>query len=228
MTGREISEKIKSSERKTPVKAYISASEKPDIPNCKVFGGSEFFVVFGAWEDMERYLSEKADKIHDIETEVTARKTALGSVGLLSVDARVERGAQIREGALIGKSAVIMHGAVINSGAVIGDAAMIDMNAVIGSCAVIGKNSHVGACAVIAGVLEPPSAIPTRIGDGVLVGAGAVVLEGISVGDDAVIGAGAVVTHDIPDGAVAIGVPARIVKSRGDIGKKADINGDLR
>lgn len=228
MTGREISEKIKSSERKTPVKVYISASEKPDIPNCKVFGDSGFFVVFGAWEDMESGLLRQADKIRDIEVEVISRKTALGSVGLLSVDARVERGAHIREGAVIGKNVVIMHGAAINSGAVIGNGTMIDMNAVIGSCAVIGKNSHIGACAVIAGVLEPLSAVPTRIGDGVLVGAGAVVLEGISVDDDAVIGAGAVVTHDIPSGAVAIGVPARIVKNRSDIGKKADINGDLR
>ena len=77
-------------------------------------------------------------------------------------------------------------------------------------------------------MLEPPSALPTRIGDGVLVGAGAVVLEGICIGDNAVIGAGAVVTHDIPSGAVALGVPAKVVKSRDDIGEKADINGDLR
>ena len=210
MTGREISEKIKNSERKTPVKAYISASEKPNMPNCKVFGSSGFFVAFGAWEDMERYLSERADKIRDIEVEVASRKTALCQADLLSVDARVEYGAHIREGA------------------VIGDGTMVDMNAVVGSCAVIGKNSHIGACAVIAGVLEPPSALPTRIGDGVLVGAGAVVLEGICIGDNAVIGAGAVVTHDIPSGAVALGVPAKVVKSRDDIGKKADINGDLR
>lgn len=228
MTGREISEKIKNSERKTPVKAYISASEKPNMPNCKVFGSSVFFVAFGAWEDMERYLSERADKIRDIEVEVASRKTALCQADLLSVDARVEYGAHIREGAVIGKGSVIMHGAVINSGAVIGDGTMVDMNAVVGSCAVIGKNSHIGACVVIAGVLEPPSALPTRIGDGVLVGAGAVVLEGICIGDNAVIGAGAVVTHDIPSGAVALGVPAKVVKSRDDIGEKADINGDLR
>lgn len=228
MTGREISERIKKSERKTPVKAYISVTERPCIPNCRVFGTAGFFVVFGAWEDIEEYLSDRADKINDTEVEVISRKTVLGQAQLLSVDARVECGAHIRERAEVGKGAVIMHGAVINSGAIIGDGAMVDMNAVVGSCAQIGKNSHIGSCAVIAGVLEPPSALPTKIGDGAFVGAGAVVLEGVCVGDNAVIGAGAVVTHDIPCGAVAVGVPAKVIKKRDDIGQKADINGDLR
>ncbi len=45
-------------------------------------------------------------------------------------------------------------------------------------------------------------------------GAGAIVLKGVSVGDGAVIGAGAVVTHDIPAGTVAMGVPACVVGKR--------------
>lgn len=105
---------------------------------------------------------------------------------------------------------------------------MIDMNAVVGSCAEIGKNAHIGACAVIAGVLEPPSAVPTRIGSGAFIGAGAVVLEGVSVGDNAVIGAGAVVTRDVPSSTVAVGVPARATGKRAADFAKADINGDLR
>ncbi len=57
MTGREISEKIKNSERKTPVKAYISASEKPNMPNCKVFGSSVFLWLSAhgrIWRDIFR------------------------------------------------------------------------------------------------------------------------------------------------------------------------------
>lgn len=50
-----------------------------------------------------------------------------------------------------------------------------------------------------------------RIGDGVMVGAGARVLGGITVGDGAVIGANAVVINDVPAGATAVGVPARIL-----------------
>lgn len=57
---------------------------------------------------------------------------------------------------------------------------------------------------------------PVRIGDDVFLGQHAVVLGGVTVGDRATIGAGAVVTRDIPPGAVAVGVPARIAKATGE------------
>lgn len=53
------------------------------------------------------------------------------------------------------------------------------------------------------------------VGDNVVIGAGAKVLGGITLGDNCVIGANAVVTHDIPAGAVAGGIPARVIKQRG-------------
>ena len=91
---------------------------------------------------------------------------------------------------------------------------MIDMNAVLGGRAIVGANSHVGAGAVIAGVVEPASAQPVKIGKNVLIGANAVVLEGVQVGDHAVVAAGAVVTKDVPANSVVAGVPAKVVKMR--------------
>ncbi len=52
------------------------------------------------------------------------------------------------------------------------------------------------------------------IGDGVWMGAGVKVLDGVTIGAHAVIGAGAVVRDDVPEQAVAVGVPARVVSSR--------------
>jgi len=52
------------------------------------------------------------------------------------------------------------------------------------------------------------------LGDDVWLGAGAKVLDGVRIGNHVVVGAGAVVTDDLPDGAVAVGVPARIVRRR--------------
>lgn len=53
-----------------------------------------------------------------------------------------------------------------------------------------------------------------KLGGHVDVGAGAKILGGVTIGDHARIGANAVVLHDVPDGATAVGVPARIVEHR--------------
>jgi len=59
------------------------------------------------------------------------------------------------------------------------------------------------------------SAKPIRIGNGVWIGGGAIVLPGVTIGDGCVIGAGSVVTHDLPPGSLAIGNPARITRTLG-------------
>ncbi len=53
------------------------------------------------------------------------------------------------------------------------------MGAVLGGRATVGKNCHIGAGTVLAGVIEPPSAQPVIIEDDVVIGANAVVLEGV-------------------------------------------------
>ncbi|MGC3003156.1 sugar O-acetyltransferase [Streptomyces sp. G35A] len=57
------------------------------------------------------------------------------------------------------------------------------------------------------------AALPITIGDNVWLGGGAVICPGVTIGDDSVIGAGAVVTKDIPAGVVAVGNPARPVRT---------------
>jgi maltose O-acetyltransferase len=57
------------------------------------------------------------------------------------------------------------------------------------------------------------AASPIAIGDNVWLGGGAIVLPGVTIGDNSVIGAGAVVTKDVPPGVVAVGNPARVVRS---------------
>ena len=91
---------------------------------------------------------------------------------------------------------------------------MIDMGAVLGGRATVGKHCHVGAGAVLAGVIEPASATPVIVEDDVLIGANAVVIEGVRIGKGAVVAAGSIVIEDVPAGAVVAGVPARVIKQK--------------
>ena len=58
--------------------------------------------------------------------------------------------------------------------------------------------------------------MPVRIGRNCWIGAGAMILPGVTVGDNVVIGAGSVVTKDIPDGVVAVGTPCRVLRKISD------------
>jgi len=53
-----------------------------------------------------------------------------------------------------------------------------------------------------------------HVGNGAWLGFGVIVLDGVSIGDGAIIGAGAVVTQDVPENAIAVGNPARVVSHR--------------
>lgn len=110
------------------------------------------------------------------------RNSGVPLLDLKDLKARIEPGAIIREKVEIGEGAVIMMGAILNIGAVVGKRTMIDMGAVLGGRATVGDDCHIGAGAVLAGVVEPASATPVVVEDGVLVGANAVVIEGVRIG----------------------------------------------
>lgn len=206
---------IGDSKKKTPVKAYVNGDfEGVNFYDLRVFGEKTSKVLIGEWETVEKFLEENKDKITDSYIENDRRNSAIPTLDLKGINARIEPGATIRDMVTIGDRAVIMMGASINIGAIVGEGTMIDMNAVLGGRATTGKNCHVGAGAVIAGVIEPPSATPTILEDDVLVGANAVVLEGVRVGKGSVVAAGAIVTEDVPPGVVVAGAPARIIKQK--------------
>lgn len=111
---------------------------------------------------------------------------------------------------IIGKRIFVNHYAILDCHfeITIGDEVLIgphayisDFNHEIGG--ISDSNIRgVGACA------------PVRIGNGVWVGAHAVVLKGVTIGDNAVIAAGAVVTKDVPAKSIVVGIPARVLRMR--------------
>ena len=214
MNAQEIIAYIGSAEKKTPVKVYIKERQPIAYGSAQVFGEGASKVIFGDWRELGPILADHVDSIEDMVIENDRRNSAIPMLDLKNINARIEPGAIIREQVEIGNNAVIMMGAVINIGAVIGPGTMIDMGAILGGRATVGANCHIGAGAVLAGVIEPASATPVIVEDGVLVGANAVVIEGVRVGRNAVVAAGAVVIEDVPENAVVAGCPARVIKQR--------------
>ena len=71
--------------------------------------------------------------------------------------------------------------------------------------------THSSAARCVTERAVPIERQPVKIGDFTFIGANAVVLMGVTIGSHCVIGAGAVVSSDVPDGHVAVGVPAKVV-----------------
>jgi acetyltransferase EpsM len=106
--------------------------------------------------------------------------------------------------ASIGVGSVIAAGAVINPGVKIGENAIVNTSASVDHDCSIDDGVHVGPGARLAG-----SVVVERAA---WIGIGAVVIEGLRIGANSLIGAGGVVVHDIPEGVVAYGNPARVVR----------------
>ena len=214
MNAQEIIAYIGAAEKKTPVKVFVKERRPIAYGSAQVFGEGASKVVFGDWRELGPILADHVDDIEDLVIENDRRNSAIPLLDMKHINARIEPGAIIREQVEIGDNAVIMMGAIINIGAVVGPGTMIDMGAILGGRATVGANCHIGAGAVLAGVIEPASAKPVIVEDGVLVGANAVIIEGVHVGRGAVVAAGAVVIEDVPEDTVVAGCPARVIKRK--------------
>lgn len=219
LSAEEIIQYISDAKKSTPIKVYVNGVfGQIAFPEAfKVFGSDNSKVIFCELDDWDKFYEENKNYIEDVEIEMDRRNSAIPLKDLRRTNARIEPGAFIREQAVIEDGAVVMMGATINIGAVVGEGTMVDMNATLGGRATTGKNVHVGAGAVLAGVIEPPSASPVVIEDNVLIGANAVILEGVRVGEGAIVAAGAIVTQDVPAGAVVAGTPAKVIKQTSEV-----------
>lgn len=119
---------------------------------------------------------------------------------IISQHARNKTGIEIHPGATIGKGLFIDHG----------------MGVVIGETAIIGDNCLLYQGVTLGGTGKDKGKRHPTLGNNVLVGAGAKVLGPFTVGNNVKIAANAVVLNAIPDDCTAVGVPARIVRRKGE------------
>lgn len=110
-----------------------------------------------------------------------------------------------------GKNIHIGKGVFINAGCKFQDQGSIYIgdNCLLGHNTVIATLNH-GMLPEERGDLIPSS---VHIGNNVWIGSGSIILSGVTIGDNAVIGAGSVVTKDVPADMIAVGSPARVIRS---------------
>ena len=120
---------------------------------------------------------------------------ALPLATVISRSATVGHASSIGPGCFVGHHAHVGPLAVIGSGCIINTGAVVEHDCVVGEC------SHVSVHSCMAG--------RSKLGNGVFLGAGAVVVDGVSITDNVTIGAGGVVVAAIDSPGVYVGVPVR-------------------
>ncbi len=130
---------------------------------------------------------------------------------IISQHARNKTGIEIHPGAVIGKGLFIDHG----------------MGVVIGETAVIGDNCLLYQGVTLGGTGKDKGKRHPTLGNNVLVGAGAKVLGPFTVGNNVKIAANAVVLNAIPDDCTAVGVPARVVRRKGEKVSERKVTQDI-
>jgi acetyltransferase-like isoleucine patch superfamily enzyme len=135
------------------------------------------------------------------------------------------RNAQIREQAQLGQHCIVGQNAYIDVAVVVGDNVKIQNNASLYHGLELEDGVFVGPHVIFTNDRIPRAINPdgslksaddwevgrTRVCYGAAIGAGAVVVTGVTIGRWAMVGSGAVVTRDVPDHALVVGNPARIL-----------------
>jgi serine O-acetyltransferase len=118
----------------------------------------------------------------------------------------------------ISQTGRFLTGIEIHPGARIGERLFIDhgLGVVIGETAEIGDDVLLYQGVTLGGTGNERGKRHPTLGNRVVVGTGASVLGNIRLGDDVKVGAGSVVVHSVPDGATVVGIPAKVVRTRGD------------
>ena len=138
---------------------------------------------------------------------------------------RIWHQAQVRTRARVGARCIVGKGAFVDAGVVIGDDCKLQNYACVYHGVTLGRGVFVGPAVVFTNDVRPRATDPqftpladgdwavgtTVVADGASFGASSTILPNVRIGKWALVGAGALVTKDVPDYALVVGAPARVV-----------------
>lgn len=177
-------------ENKISIKGFIDR----DLSITKIL---DYNVISNNIEDLE---GEAFVSIGDncIRKNIVLQSENLLFKKLCSLRSNISKRAIVQEGS------VVMMGATVNSDVQIGKHCIINTNASVDHDCLIEDYVHISPNVGLAGNVE--------VGEGTHIGIGASVIQGIKIGKWCTIGAGSVIIKDIPDYAVVVGNPGKIIK----------------
>ncbi|NLN33544.1 MAG: acetyltransferase [Flavobacteriaceae bacterium] len=171
------------------IKGFID--DNPDLKNI--------------WEyPVLRTMPENTDKLFLSVGNNFTRKKMAEKYSNLNFETIIHTSTAISLRAQIGNGSVVMAGVSVNADVKIGQHCILNTNSSIDHDCQIEDFVHISPNAALAGNV--------KVGEGSQIGIGASVIQGVKIGKWAMIGAGAVVIKDVPDFAVVVGNPGKIIK----------------
>jgi acetyltransferase-like isoleucine patch superfamily enzyme len=194
------------------------------------------------WPRVDIKIGERAEIDEDVILGYPSGRLQKGGALVLGARARIRSGSVIYQAVTIGHDFETGHHVVVREENRIGDSVSIWTNTVIdygcriGNRVKIHSNVYVAQYTVIEddvfiapGVIFANDKYPVsdrlegpRVKKGARVGVNATILPGIVIGQEALVGAGSVVTKDVPDRAVVVGNPARVIGTVDEIDTKKE------
>lgn len=140
--------------------------------------------------------------------------------------------AQVREGAKVGVGCILGKNVYIDAGVTVGSGVKIQNNVSVYAGVTVEDDVFLGPSMTFTNDLYPRAfdpdwqITPTHVKKGASIGAGAVIVCGVTIGEYAMVGAGAVVTKNVPPYALVVGNPARVIGRVCRCGRRLDGDGE--
>jgi sugar O-acyltransferase (sialic acid O-acetyltransferase NeuD family) len=168
-----------------------------------VFCGAPVLGDFNMLSDLRRVVPQVVVAYSNCRGRLDVAHRAL-SYGF-SLPNLIHPSAVISQRATLERGSIIMPGVIVNAGAHIGSNTILNTAASVDHECRIGDGVHIAPGARLAGLVA--------VGNTTWIGIGSVVRESIQIGDNVLLGAGSLVLRDIPDGVIAYGSPATVIRA---------------